>query len=481
VSIKTKIAIQFLVNNITIVTNFLLTILLARLLTPTDIGIFSMSAVLIGVAHVLRDFGVAAYLKRAKNLSEELIRSAFGLLLATSWVAAFILFLSAPYWASFFNESRISDVVQVLAIGFLFIPFGAIPSAILTRRLEVKKTSQVMLVSNVVHFFVCLLLAYFECAHMTMAWANLIDILVCGVGYRWVLGERLPWLPSFKGWGHIAHFGLGNVVPALLHKVDGAIPDLALGRLSNPAAVGLFSRASSTVNMLGEAINPTLNYFALPYLAQVHHKSGRIDREYLRASSLVNSIVFPVLVGVAALAPEIIDLLFGANWALSAEAIPWLCVAYGVGSLFSLTMPAMNSVGKPYGSIWPLFPLILAKVIFVLIFFNGELSQFAFGMAVAQLASVPLYLYINKVYLQVSVVAWFGDVMRLGALATLVGVACYGSKHLLLDGMHSSVVLVVGWAFTIVATLFGYWVLSLPIKEELKDLPIIGRKFFRMD
>lgn len=472
-SIRVKIAIQFLVNNLTIVSNFALAIILARLLTPTDIGIFSMSAILISIAHVFRDFGVAAYLKREKELTEQKIRTAFGLLLATSWAASALLFVSAPLWAEFLHEPRVTEVIRVLALGFVIIPFGAIPSAILTRRMEVRRSSIVMGISNVIHFAVCMILAYSGFSYMTMAWANLVDIVVCGIGFRWALGERLPLLPSFIGWRRIAHFGMGNVLPSLLQASDAAIPDIALGRLSTPAAVGLYSRANSTVNMIGTALNPTINYFALPYLAQVHHKNGRIDEEFMRATSIVNSIIIPILVSIAILSPELILFLFGAQWVLSASAIPWLCLAYALSSLFSLTAPAVTSIGKPYAAIWPLLVLVVLKVAFVVWLFDGTLTSFAMGVALSQFFSIPLFLTINKVYLNISIKVWFTDVMRLMLLASLCGFVCYSLRISLPDNTATVLVLFYCGGSTVAVSLIGFWALGLPILQELGRIPML--------
>ena len=83
-SVRQKVALQFIVSNLALVANFVLTIVLARLLSPHDIGIFSMSAVLMAVAHVFRDFGVTAFIKREKELTSESLRNALGVLLVTS-------------------------------------------------------------------------------------------------------------------------------------------------------------------------------------------------------------------------------------------------------------------------------------------------------------------------------------------------------------------------------------------------------------
>lgn len=478
-SIRAKVALQFVVNNWTIVTNFALSLLLARLLSPADIGIFSMSAVLISVAHVFRDFGVAAYIKQVKTLTDETIRVAMGVLIASSWSVSAVLFFGASLWADFLHEPRIVEVVHVLALGFVFVPFGAIPSAILTRRLEVGKTSLVALISNLSHFIVCLSLAMLGFGHMTMAWANLIDILVCGVGYRLVLAERLPIWPHFKGWRQVTRFGAGNVLPSLLQRIDAAIPDLALGRQSTAADVGLFSRANSTVNLLGEAINPTIHYFALPYLAQVHHEKGRIDQEFLYATSVLNAVVVPTLAIIAVLAPELVTFLFGVKWLPSAQAVPWLCVAFGLSSLFALTAPAVTSIGKPYAATGPLMVLAVAKILFAFSFFDGTLERFAMSVAAAQIISLPFFLVVNKVYLGVGVVQWFRNTLPVLALAAVSYFACWGVRQLMPVESGSFVILVSCGVATVLISMLVYFPLKLPIVMEIMRVPALRRLLAR--
>ena len=197
-SVRQKVALQFIVSNLALVANFVLTIVLARLLSPQDIGIFSMSAVLMAVAHVFRDFGVTSFIKREKELTPDSLSSALGVLLITSWSVAALMFLSAPYWAHFFHEARVVPVVQVLALGFVFIPFGAIPMAIISREMDVKKSATIGAVATVVYFGASVGLALAGFGPMTMAWANLINIIVTGAMARWALGRSLPWIPGFS-------------------------------------------------------------------------------------------------------------------------------------------------------------------------------------------------------------------------------------------------------------------------------------------
>lgn len=469
-SVRKKLAIQFVVSNLAIIANFALSIILARLLTPEEIGIFSMSAVLIAVAHVFRDFGVTAFIKREKELTPATIRTASGVLVTTSWTVAALMFFSASEWANFFNEPRVAEVVQVLAVGFVFIPFGAIPSAILTRRMAVKKTTQVTAISTAVYFGTSVTLAQQGFGYMTMAWANLVNILVTGLACHWALGERLPWLPSFSGWRRMVHFGVGNLLTALLKAADTALPDVMLGRMQSANSVGLYSRANSTVNMVGTALSSTINYFAMPYLARLHHTTGAIDQEYLRATSLINAVLLPALAMIAVLARDIVVLLYGNAWLGSVEAIPWLCLTLGLSSLFTLTTPALTAIGKPYAAISPLALILLGKVGFALLVFDGSLSSFALAMALGQLLGVPLQVYIVQRHLGVGVVAWMSDTTSLIALALGVGSAGLTLRHFLPPDMTPALAIGLTALPAAVAFWFASQALKLPIHQEMVRL-----------
>ncbi|AEB83125.1 oligosaccharide flippase family protein [Alicycliphilus denitrificans] len=461
---------QFLVSNLALVANFVLSIVLARLLTPQDIGIFSMSAVLMAVAHVFRDFGVTAFIKREKELTTETLRNALGVLLITSWSVATIMFFSAPYWAHFFHEARVVPAVQVLALGFVFIPLGAIPMAILSREMAVEKSALITAVTSAVYFGASVMLALADFGPMTMAWANLVNIITTGAMARWVVDRPLPWLPSFRQLHDIVHFGLGNLLTALLKAADNALPDILLGRWMTPAAVGLFSRANSTVNMVGTALLPTVNFFALPYMAKVHHTHGPVAGEYLRASSLINALMLPALAAIAVLAHDIVSLLYGRAWLEAVPAIPWLCLSYAISSLFTLSAPALTGVGKPYAAIGPNAVLVAAKVVCAVWLMDGTLHTFALAVALGQLMSVPYYLWIHERYLGLRWTAWIRSTMSLVAQALLVGCVCLGIRQMLPQDMPPWIAIVVTGVCAMLAFLIGCLLLRLPMADELKRL-----------
>lgn len=421
-SIRKKAAIQFLASNGAMVVNFLLAIVMARLLSPAEIGVFSITAVIVSVSHVFRDFGVASYLKQEKTLTPELLSAATGVLIASSWTIATLLYFSSGYVAEYFAQPGIYDVMRVLAVGFYFIPFGSIPQALLQRRLATEKTAIVTAVSTAVYSVTCITLASLGFSYMTMAWANLMNIIVTGLALMVLRPRDIPWYPSLRGWGRVTRFGIGSMLTSTLSEVDKAIPDIMLGKLSSAHNVGLFSRANSTVNIFNHISGPTIAYMALPYLAKSHHDGRDLAAEVSRAIGYLTGLIWPALIVTAVMATDIIQFLYGKAWLDCAEVIPYLCVAVGIQAIFAFMIPALTGIGKPYWSALPLMFSVTAKVTIAFIVFDGTLVSFGWAVMIAEIFAVPGQLYLAHRFLKISMRTFAMSIV--GSLAISLVMLC---------------------------------------------------------
>ena len=144
VNLRRSLVINFFSSSGAALLQFIVSVLLARMLSPSEIGVYSMTVVFVNLAHVFRDFGVSTYLQREPVLTPDKIRSATGVVFTTSWLIATTMFLASGWIGRWFNEPEIVPVMQVLAIGFLFIPFGTVTNALLTREFAAEKQALVM-------------------------------------------------------------------------------------------------------------------------------------------------------------------------------------------------------------------------------------------------------------------------------------------------------------------------------------------------
>ena len=468
-SLRKKIGIQFLASNGALAANFVLSIVIARLLSPEEIGIFSMSAVLVAFSHVFRDFGVNSFIKRKKHLDEQTIRTATGILYVTSITMAALLYGSSWWWARFFRADGVREVVQILSIGFLFIPFGAIPGAVLARNMEVEKAAKVMVFATAVYFSASITFAMLGFSYTTMAWANLVNILAVGVGFHFVRPAGLPRRPSLLGWRKIVGFGSGTVLTSSLKALDNALPDVMLGRMATPAHVGFYSRANSTVGIINSVLTPTVNSLALPYLAKTYHAKDRLDAEFCRGTSYLTSIIWPALGFMLVMKSEVILTLYGSAWAGSVPAIAWLCGVVAIQTAFSLMPHALMGMGKPYVTALPVGIALAVKLALALVLFDGTLQSFAEAMLVGELIVIPLYVVILKAQLGIGLRKWLHVQARPAALTVTVCVAVWAWRHLLDGRLPTWASLGVAVVVAAVVWLLGAKLLRLPLWSEISS------------
>ena len=232
--LRRSLVINFFSSSGAAFLQFIVSVLLARILSPSEIGVYSMTVVFVNFAHVFRDFGVTSYLQREHDLTPEKIRSAIGVVFSTSWLIAVMLFLASGWIGRWFNEPEIVPVMRVLSIGFLFIPFGAITNALLTREFAAEKQAIVNAVGTISFCVSCLVFGYLGYGSMSLAYANLVNITRLRARLHSPASERraLAARPSTTGaaWPTSASARCCRTAPCALNN---AIPDILLGKLGS--------------------------------------------------------------------------------------------------------------------------------------------------------------------------------------------------------------------------------------------------------
>jgi O-antigen/teichoic acid export membrane protein len=394
-SLRKSLSITFLASNGATAINFLVTIVLARLLTPAEIGIFSIAYVLVSVAHIFRDFGVATYLVQEKDLTPEKIRSISGVLFASSWTTAAILYSLSSTAADYYRQPGVEQVIEVLAMGFVFIPFGAITHNLLTRELKAREQAIASILGVTVFATSSIVLAWLGFSYMTMAWASLLNIIATAIAYLPFRPKYAPWLPSFHGWGRVIHFSSGVLFSNTVKELNNSLPDFALGKLSGPHGVGIMSRANSTTNLFNMIIGPTVSYAVLPVLSQRHHAGESIAEPMAKAIAYLTGLAWPALVGTAIFAEPIILFLFGQQWLESAPLVRIICAIAFINTPFTFTILALQAMGRPYLAAVPGGLQLLFSSISILMFFDQTLVSFAYALLAANLATLPIYLWLQ--------------------------------------------------------------------------------------
>jgi O-antigen/teichoic acid export membrane protein len=465
-SLRRSLSITFLASNGATVVNFLVAIILARMLSPAEIGVFSIAYVLVSVAHIFRDFGVTTYLVHEKDLTPEKIRSISGVLFASSWATAAVLYSLSGVAADYYRQPGVESVVKVLALGFVFIPFGAITHSLLTRELKAREQAIASVLGVTVYATSSVAFAWFGFSYMTMAWANLLNIIATAIAYLPFRPENAPWLPSFRGWGRVMNFGTGVLFSNAVKELNNSLPDFALGKLSGPHAVGIVSRANSTSNLFSKITEPTISYAVLPVLSRKHHAGESIAEPMAKAIANLTGLAWPALVGTAIFAEPIILFLFGPQWLESVPLVRIISAIAFIAVPFTFTTLALQATGRPYLAAVPGAFQLVFSALAILVIFDQNLTSFAYALLIANVVSLPAYLWLQQYHLGFSARLFRASLQKsiplTLAMAVLITMLAW-----FLNGMQAWIqvpivmlVASVGWGLLVVR-------LEHPIKEEL--------------
>ena len=293
---------------------FLSVIVLARILTPAEIGIFSIANAIIVIAYEIRSFGVGQYVVQEKELSLDKMRAAAGVMFLASWAVAAMLIAGSPLLASFYGEPGVQAIVLVLSVNFIVIPFGGIISSVLQREMAFGKIYNVRLLASLVYAVSAVSLALIGLSYMSMAWAGLLGVVVSVLGFLYYRPVEVPVMPGLREFRRVFAFGSFASGASLLRRVAEAVPELIIGRLLTMATVGYFSRAYGLLLLFSRAVLWGIRPVMLPHLSAQLRNDGDAAGSYLKSISWVTALAWPFYGFLVLTGYPVIRILYGDQW-----------------------------------------------------------------------------------------------------------------------------------------------------------------------
>ena len=330
------------------------TMVLSRLLTPAEVGVYSLGAVLVALAQVVRDFGVGQYLIQEKQLDAVKLRAALATSLLVAWLLAGLVLLASAPLAHFYGEPRLTLVLRLLSINFLLIPFSALTLPMLRRQLRFRAIYAINGANSVVNLLVAVLLALQGYSYMSMVWATLAGSCASLAVSLLVRPRELPWLPGRRGIGDIARFGAYATGGGLVDEAGVAAPDLIIGKLIGIESLALFGKAQSVLNIFNQAITSAISPVVFPlFAARAREGDGQGGAElvYLRTISYMTALAWPFFLFLACMALPLVKVLYGTQWLGCVPLIRIMCLSSAVYSMFSMARYLFVATGQLHAQV----------------------------------------------------------------------------------------------------------------------------------
>lgn len=325
--VKRSLLISFLERYAITALQFVSVMVMARLLTPEDIGIYTVGLAIIGIAHMLRDFGIGSYLIQEKELTKEKVSAALGITILLAWSMGVVVYLLAPYAARFYAEASVKDVIHVVALHFLIIPFGAMAPALLKRSMSFGTLMKINLSATLVNVLVGVYLAYHGHGYMSMAWASVASVTASAILAQYYLPDKYRVYPSLKNTKKILGFGSHIVGANLANVLNSSALDLMVGKVLGFSTLGFLSRGQGFVkiytNVIQKAITPVIN----SHLSKSYRSGKELDSSYSNTVNYVTLVAWFALGFMGLMSYNLIRILYGDQWDAAIPIASILCVS----------------------------------------------------------------------------------------------------------------------------------------------------------
>jgi len=335
-SVRRSLAWTFSGQFIAFVVQFGGLIVVSRLLSPREVGIYAIAMAALGLIQVFTTFGIASFIVREAELPTETLEAAFTvnaiLIVSLTLLLAGLSFATGPL----LGAPQAGGVLRVVALSNLLAIVNFRPSAMLQREMQFKQLSIISLTNIIVQTSATITFALLGASYMSPAYAALVAGVAVTVLTQIFGRHHIGFRVSLAQWRPITTFGLQMMSVSGVAMITGKLSDLLLGRILGVAALGLYGRASNLSGIIFENLYGTVTRVVFVQLSKDYREGGDWRGTYLRSFAMITAFMWPFLIGLAILSRPVIFILYGAQWLPAALPLSALLVAQFFGVAFGM-------------------------------------------------------------------------------------------------------------------------------------------------
>ena len=449
---------------------FLIFLLLARWLGSEAFGLVSLAGVFIGFMTVFADQGLGGAIIQRQELEPEHLDTAFWSNLAIGTLLMVLTLTAAAPVAIFFKQPQLTPIISWLSLSFLISGFSSVQESLLRRQLAFKTLAIRSLLSMSVAGTVGVVVAYNGGGVWSLVCQQLVNRLVAVLTLWWVSDWRPGRKVSFKHFHDLFSFGInllgGNILSFLTIRSD----DFLIGYFLGPVALGYYSIAYRLLVAMTQVLNSTIQRVALPAFSRLQSEPARLEQAFFSATRLVSFITFPAFLGMATLAPEIIQTLFGEKWLPSAPVMQFLALTGITQSLFTISGLVMAAVGKPSWNLRIMFLNTITNVIGFAIAVRWGIVAVAASLAIWAYLLLPVQLWAIYKLLRIKLGSYFAQFVAPLTAALIMAAVVLATKYFLGGFVTSYVLLVAGIAIGATTYLGIIFLIAPQLLTQVIDL-----------
>jgi PST family polysaccharide transporter len=292
----------------------LISVILARLLTPSDFGLIAMVLVFSNFVAIFSGFGLTSAIVQKKEISDEALSSTFWINVGLGALLTLVLAASAPLIATFYSEPRLTPLVVFISTTFFIASLGNVQNGLLMRRMNFKAIAIIGICAIGFSGPIAIFLAFSGYGVWSLAWYTVLNasfyVLFLSIYARWVphflLGlQHIKGLMGFganlTGWSFVNYFALN-------------MDNLLVGRFLGSAALGFYNLSYNLLLFPTSNISVVVGRVMFPALSKIQHDKQLVREAYVRANRYIGAVTFPLMIWVLVTAPQLVRVVYGPKW-----------------------------------------------------------------------------------------------------------------------------------------------------------------------
>lgn len=297
---------------------FTISVVIARLVAPSQFGMIAMLTVFTSIAGLFTDIGLSTALMRKNNRTQTDCSTVYWYNVGAGLILYSSLFVSAPYVADFYQMSELKAILRVTALSFIISPLAGVHNTLLAIDLNFKAMTKFNILSLVTSGLIGMMFAYLD----FQVWALVIQNLVQCILSTTIVLCKVKWRPSFvfskSSFKEFFGFSSKLLASRMLDTLYNNIYPIVIGKWYTASDLAFFNRGQSITNLTANLPTGMLQSVTYPMLCKLQDDEDALRNGYRRTLKLAAFVVFPITLGVGAIAFPLINVLYTDVWIYAA-------------------------------------------------------------------------------------------------------------------------------------------------------------------
>ena len=375
---------------------FVLSIIMARLLTPNDYGLIGMIFVFMSISQVFIDGGFTNALIQKQNRSETDYSTVFYINLIISIFLYIILYITAPYIASFYNQPILTKITRIYSISLVLNSLVAVNRTKLMIAVDFKTQTKISFTSSLFSGIIGVYYAWIGYGVWAIVIQNLISALF-NIIFSFYYVKWIPlWTFSYSSFKNLFAFGSKLLIASLISNIYTNLYALFIGKKFSTYSLGLYTRADHFAQFASSNLGNILSRVSFPILSQIQDNNELLVHAYRKYIQMSALIIFPLILGLCGVAKPLILLLLSEKWLDCVILLQILCFYYLWNCIVTINLNLLNVKGRSdlVLKLEVIKKTIAFTILFISLSFN--LKGICLGLAIYSLIAFYLNTYYTK-------------------------------------------------------------------------------------